>query len=181
MIRQLGTNEEVMIEGSDWATESIFSSNGQHLAIWTADRFAVWDVPNRRIVLDRAADVGSVVFDHRGQRLAVSSSQGQVTVFDITSGGAQELEQVAAQGGAGTLDDAELYIAAKELRPVRHRGRGGPGREAAGGAVHRGRDRDPGGCGDDDAAGRRACVRGLGDLQVRRPGLWGSSGMITDV
>ena len=50
------------------------------------------------------------------------------------------------------------------LRPGR---RGGAGRQAAGHAVHRGRHRHPGRRGDDDAAGRRGCVRRLGHLQVR--------------
>ena len=71
----------------------------------------------------------------------------------------------------GTLDEAELYVAAKELRApfdvVAEVARAG---QAAGGAVHRGRHRDPGGRGDDDAAGSRGRVRRLGHLQVRRPG-----------
>ena len=46
--------------------------------------------------------------------------------------------------------------------------RSGPGGQAAGHAVHRGRDRDARRCGDDDAARRRGRVRGLGHLQIRR-------------
>ena len=43
-------------------------------------------------------------------------------------------------------------------------------RQAAGGAVHRGRHRHPGRRGHDDAARRRGRLRRLGHLQVRRPG-----------
>ena len=52
------------------------------------------------------------------------------------------------------------------LRPG---GRGGPGGQAAGDAVHRGRYRHPRRCGDDDATRCRGRVRRLGHLQVRRP------------
>ena len=50
---------------------------------------------------------------------------------------------------------------------LRSRRRGGAGGQAAGDAVHRGRHRDTGRRGDDDAARRRGRVRRLGHLQVR--------------
>ncbi len=68
----------------------------------------------------------------------------------------------------GTLDETELYVAAKELRaPVRPGRRGGPAGQAAGRAVHRRWHRHPGRRRDDDAAGCRGRVRRLGHLQVR--------------
>ena len=71
----------------------------------------------------------------------------------------------------GTLDETELFVAAKELRaPDRAGRRGRATGQAARRAVHRRRHRHPGRRGDDDAARRRGRLRRLGHLQVRRPG-----------
>ena len=71
----------------------------------------------------------------------------------------------------GTLDETELFVAAKELRaPYDLVAEVAPAGQAAGRAVHRRRHRHPGRRGDDDAARRRGRVRRLGHLQVRRPG-----------
>ncbi len=69
-----------------------------------------------------------------------------------------------------TLDEPELYAAAKEHRaPYELVKRGGRDRPAAGRAVHRRRHRHPRRRGDDDAAWGRGCLRRLGHLQVRQP------------
>ena len=71
----------------------------------------------------------------------------------------------------GTLDETELFVAAKELRaPYDLVAEVAAAGQAAGRAVHRRRHRHPGRRRDDDAARRRGRVRRLGHLQVRRPG-----------
>ena len=68
------------------------------------------------------------------------------------------------------LPSDELYVAAKELQApydlVAEVARTG---STAGGHVHRGRDRNSGRRGHDDAAGRRRRLRRQRDLQVRQP------------
>ncbi len=68
-----------------------------------------------------------------------------------------------------SLSEDELYRCGKGIAGALRAGRrGGPGGQAAGHAVHRGRHRHSRRRGDDDAARRRGRLRRLGHLQVRR-------------
>ncbi len=102
---------------------------------------------------------------------AMIRSKGEAGTGNVVEA-TRHMRSIRAEiGRLASLDAAELYIAAKELRaPGRAGRRGGPHREAAGRAVHRRWHRDPGRRRDDDAARRRGCVRRFRHLQVRGPG-----------
>ena len=98
-------------------------------------------------------------------------SKGEAGTGNVVEATRHMRRSAPRSAGSTTLDEAELYAAAKELRaPYELVARGRRDRQAAGRAVHRRRHRHPGRRGDDDAARRRGRVRRLRHLQVRRPG-----------
>ena len=105
-----------------------------------------------------------------GEGAAMIRSKGEAGTGDIVEA-VRHMRKINGEiRRLGTLDDAELATAAKELaapldlvREIAREGR------LAGRAVLRRRDRDPGRRGADDGARRRGRVRRLGHLQVRRP------------
>ena len=106
-----------------------------------------------------------------GEGAAMIRSKGEAGTGDIVEA-VRHLRTIrAAIRRLQTLDDMELATAAKELQSPLDLVRGvGRGRQAAGRALLRGRDRHPGRRVAGDAARRRGRVRGLGHLQVRGPG-----------
>ena len=106
-----------------------------------------------------------------GEGAAMIRSKGEAGTGDVVEA-VRHMRSIRGEiRRLGTLDETELFVAAKELQaPLRHRPRRRAGGQAAGPAVLRGRHRDAGRRLADDAAGRRVGVRRLGHLQVLRPG-----------
>ncbi len=105
-----------------------------------------------------------------GEGAAMIRSKGEAGTGDIVEA-VRHMRQINGEiRRLGTLEDAELATAAKQLaapldivRQVASR------RQAAGRAVLRRRHRHARRCGTDDGAGRRRRICRLGHLQVRRP------------
>ena len=104
-----------------------------------------------------------------GEGAAMIRSKGEAGTGDIVEA-VRHLRSITGEiRRLGTLDEAELFVAAKELRApydlVRERRAGG---QAARAAVLRRRHRDAGRRVARHAARRRGRLRRLGDLQVAR-------------
>ena len=90
VVRSISSGQEFLFDGA--STGVRFSADGRSLASFQADGVVVWDLTSRRVLMERRADVANAAFDSNGARLAVSASDGHITVFDLRSGEQQELQ-----------------------------------------------------------------------------------------
>ena len=102
---------------------------------------------------------------------AMIRSKGEAGTGDVSNATTHMRKIGGEMRRLGSMSHDELYVAAKELQaPYDLVVEVAAAGKLPGGAVHRRRDRHPGGRRDDDAARRGGRVRRLRHLQVGQPG-----------